>query len=623
MQVERIPDTLATLSLLLEEAGCFPQNYLTPESEKSVKAVTVDFFQPGSFSPALTLPFPPQLRQEQQPKDHNDGCSGVSVTLRVSTEGGVLPADCVMRSQASSQGGVPVGSGVIQCTQCAPGPGGSTAGEGGDRGWGGERRQKLDTPNTPDTESVACFLWLQGDAEVIVETTNAISTSGSNQGVETTKVTPSEGEGLEGVFQGLERLVVPAGAVMVWDSSANPGLQVAVPRSNEDRVLLTFQCLTPRASHRVTSNARERAEARQAATLKKKAQALAKETKNKGPIPGIPVEEKWPGFGLCSEGVNGGDGFGSGIDVDGECGSTPAIEREHVQAVYDTIATHWSHTRYKPWPKVEAFLSSLPYPALVADTGCGNGKYLGCGGGGRLLIGSDSSVPLLSTSIERLPQAEVCAADCMNLPYRSGIFDAALSIAVLHHFSTEARRVRAIRELARVLRPGGQVLIYAWAMEQDRDSRRSFSHQDVLVPWHLGDQHTSASNVKRVANKEEMSEPSQGQEKHGANVNIGHARSEQSATVSNEEVSSTSHQEQQTKQGGTDCSFPPPTHGVRVEGPGSNGKGGSVVYQRYCHVYREGELEKLVQKNCTDLHVLKSYYDRSNWCVLAEKEASS
>lgn len=33
-----------------------------------------------------------------------------------------------------------------------------------------------------------------------------------------------------------------------------------------------------------------------------------------------------------------------------------------------------SHTRYKPWPKVEKFLTDLPPCSLVADAGCGNGK---------------------------------------------------------------------------------------------------------------------------------------------------------------------------------------------------------------------------------------------------------
>lgn len=41
------------------------------------------------------------------------------------------------------------------------------------------------------------------------------------------------------------------------------------------------------------------------------------------------------------------------------------------------IAGHFSSTRFAVWPKVRAFLDSLPPGSVVADVGCGNGKYLG------------------------------------------------------------------------------------------------------------------------------------------------------------------------------------------------------------------------------------------------------
>eukprot|EP00947_MAST-08B_sp_MAST-8B-sp1_P005086 g5086.t1 len=59
------------------------------------------------------------------------------------------------------------------------------------------------------------------------------------------------------------------------------------------------------------------------------------------------------------------------------------FEIEHVQRVYDSIAQQWSGTRYKPWPRVQAFLADpryVPKGALVGDLGCGNGKNLpACG----------------------------------------------------------------------------------------------------------------------------------------------------------------------------------------------------------------------------------------------------
>lgn len=55
-----------------------------------------------------------------------------------------------------------------------------------------------------------------------------------------------------------------------------------------------------------------------------------------------------------------------------------------------------------------------------------------------------------------------------------------LCFLVIHHFSTKERRIRAIKEMARVLAPGGRLMIYVWAMEQ---KNRHFEKQDVLVPW--------------------------------------------------------------------------------------------------------------------------------------------
>ena len=70
-----------------------------------------------------------------------------------------------------------------------------------------------------------------------------------------------------------------------------------------------------------------------------------------------------------------------------------ALEREHVMAVYDSIASQWDGTRYKPWPRVAAFIASQPAGSLIADSGAGNGKNLAaCREAGHLSIGSDFSV---------------------------------------------------------------------------------------------------------------------------------------------------------------------------------------------------------------------------------------
>jgi alkylated DNA repair protein alkB family protein 8 len=114
--------------------------------------------------------------------------------------------------------------------------------------------------------------------------------------------------------------------------------------------------------------------------------------------------------------------------------STPEIEKKYVHHVYDAIAPHFSATRFAKWPKVAGFLNSLRPGSIVLDAGCGNGKYLGfnpdC-----LFIGCDISPPLIEICAGR--GHEVLVADAVNLPYRDDFGDAAISIAVLHHLSTD------------------------------------------------------------------------------------------------------------------------------------------------------------------------------------------
>lgn len=45
------------------------------------------------------------------------------------------------------------------------------------------------------------------------------------------------------------------------------------------------------------------------------------------------------------------------------------LEKKFVYDVYDKIAPHFSHTRYKPWPKIEQFLNDLPKGSFIADVG--------------------------------------------------------------------------------------------------------------------------------------------------------------------------------------------------------------------------------------------------------------
>ncbi|XP_031429126.1 probable tRNA methyltransferase 9B [Clupea harengus] len=153
------------------------------------------------------------------------------------------------------------------------------------------------------------------------------------------------------------------------------------------------------------------------------------------------------------------------------------LERDHVHNVYEKIAPFFNDSRYKAWPKVRKFLLEQEPGSIVADVGCGNGKYLHINEN-VFKLGCDICRPLVESAWNQGHEVQLC--DSLRLPYRDGCFDAILSIAVIHHFSTKERRIRAIKEMARTLRMGGRMMIYVWAMEQ---KTRKFEKQDIFVPW--------------------------------------------------------------------------------------------------------------------------------------------
>ncbi|KAM5264862.1 LOW QUALITY PROTEIN: putative tRNA methyltransferase 9B [Ctenodactylus gundi] len=153
------------------------------------------------------------------------------------------------------------------------------------------------------------------------------------------------------------------------------------------------------------------------------------------------------------------------------------LERQHVHDVYRSTAPYFSDLQSKAWPRVRQFLLDQKPGSLIADIGCGTGKYLTVNSRVHTL-GCDYCGPLVE--IARNRGCEVMVCDNLNLPFRNQGFDAIISIGVIHHFSTKQRRIKAIKEMARVLVPGGQLMIYVWAMEQ---KNRHFEKQDVLVPW--------------------------------------------------------------------------------------------------------------------------------------------
>lgn len=104
-----------------------------------------------------------------------------------------------------------------------------------------------------------------------------------------------------------------------------------------------------------------------------------------------------------------------------------------------------------------AFVAAgFPDRGLVLDLGCGPGfvaRRLGRDRPEVRFVGVDLERPSLRTASEALAPVR---SDALALPFAAGTFDFAYARVVLRHL-TDARR--AVRELARVVRPGGRLAV--------------------------------------------------------------------------------------------------------------------------------------------------------------------
>ncbi len=140
--------------------------------------------------------------------------------------------------------------------------------------------------------------------------------------------------------------------------------------------------------------------------------------------------------------------------------------KQRVRAQYDAVASAYER-RWSGYVEasVRATLQRLEVGAgeRLLDVGCGTGLLLA-----RLaealpavqLAGVDLSPAMLAEARGRLPaRAILAAADAESLPFAAGSFDVVVSSSSFHYWPAPEQGLRQIRK---VLRPGGRVVITDW-----------------------------------------------------------------------------------------------------------------------------------------------------------------
>lgn len=156
-------------------------------------------------------------------------------------------------------------------------------------------------------------------------------------------------------------------------------------------------------------------------------------------------------------------------------------ENRYVYDVYESIADHFSSTRTYQWGWIKSFMAGMPLQASVLDIGCGNGRNMKFYTGHNMK-GIDTCSKFVHMC--RKDNLDVVRANMCDIPYDNNSFDALLVIASFHHLEHEIHRIKALEEMYRILKEGGNVLLSVWSKEQPTKTRRKFDkYGHNLVPW--------------------------------------------------------------------------------------------------------------------------------------------
>ena len=242
--------------------------------------------------------------------------------------------------------------------------------------------------------------------------------------------------------------------------------------------------------------------------------------------------------------------------------SIPGVEIANVQRVYDAVARQWHGTRYRAWSGVEAFIRRVAVRgALVADVGCGNGKNApavvsrGAASGGAHVIGCDFSMGLL----------KICATE-RDEPVEAFAADAAC-LPLRSRCFDAALNVAVLHHVS------------------------TRTRREALV--------SETMRVLRVGGTALFYAWALEQETGGVS---GHRFESQDVLVP-------FHKRAERAVGGSGKTKP----------ARDGARDAAEVFQRYCHVYREGELESLFDHLAAWCRVDRVYYDCGNWCAEATR----
>ncbi len=135
---------------------------------------------------------------------------------------------------------------------------------------------------------------------------------------------------------------------------------------------------------------------------------------------------------------------------------------------YNILASSFAKSRDSLWPEISFLFDYTRKGEKVLDLGCGNGRFV------EYLketdyTGVDFSAGMIKEAQRRFPEKKFLEANAINLPFPAESFHKVYGIALLHHIPSRKYRLQVLREIKRVLIPGGYAFFTVWDLTENKE----------------------------------------------------------------------------------------------------------------------------------------------------------
>lgn len=164
------------------------------------------------------------------------------------------------------------------------------------------------------------------------------------------------------------------------------------------------------------------------------------------------------------------------------------------KTVYDKIAKSFDKTRQFVWDDLKPLAKYAKNGDRVLDAGCGTGRlyHLFLDLQQIEYVGVDQSKEQIKIAKKKFPRLKFVAAEMTKLPFKNNSFDVVFCVAAFHHLPKEKNRLEALKEMKRVLKKDGVVVMTNWNLHSDWAKKKFLNPKsgwkdvgdgNIIIPW--------------------------------------------------------------------------------------------------------------------------------------------